>query len=338
MNMRDDWTVQETTDSDSFYTRDETVANVRENFDIHRFHSSEGYDLVINGISERCLVQASANPLRELNDCRTIHCPISADVKRGYYVEYENSVWIIDTNVVNVDGAYQSAGMSRCKCVLRWQNKNGIIIERWAYASDQSKLSSGEKGDSAITVGDNQYGLLIPVDAETKLLKRGMRFPFDFDDAEKPDVYKLTNRKSVLREGIMLLTFTLGAFDRTRDRHVTLADGAKAWICDYRSPAPPPVPDPSAGLSLEIIGGKALRCKRAKTWTAAVRDLTGNEVNDCHCEWKIESDFDVISRAVGNQIQLTVERDSLIGETFLLSARVNLSIAATIEITIAEGF
>lgn len=338
MNMRENWTVPEESVSDSFYTRDETVANVKENFDLHRFHSSEGYDIIINGITERCLVQTAANPLRESNDYRKIHCPITVDVKRGYYVEYENSVWIIDTNVVNVDGAYFTTRMSRCQALLRWQNENGNIIERRACVSDQSKDSGGEKGDTAITVGENQYGLLVPIDAETKLLKRGMRIPFDFDDAKKPDVYKLTNRKAVLSEGTMQLSFSLAAFDSTRDRRITLADGSDAWICDYRAPAPMPVFDESAGLSLELLGGNTLRCGKSQSWTASVKDRAGNEITDFDCEWIIESGFEIPHTAKGRKIQLKSESDALIGRSFLLSTRVNHTVTAAIEITITEGF
>ena len=175
MNMRNEWTIGDNiVISDMFYNREETIENAKENFDIRRFYTPEGYDIVINGITERCLVQMPSNPLRELNDYRKIHCPINADVKRGYYVEYEDNIWLIDTNVANVDGAYLSTRMSRCQYLLRWQNKNGDIIERWSYSSDQTKYSNGETGSSAVTVGDNQYALLLPIDEETKTLKRGI--------------------------------------------------------------------------------------------------------------------------------------------------------------------
>lgn len=337
MNMRNDWTIKEETLDDLFYSKEETIANVKENFDIRRFRSSEGYDIRINGVIERCIVQTSSNPLRELNDFRKIHCPITADVKRGYYVEYENSIWIIDTNVVNVDGAYLSTRMSRCQYILRWQNKNGQIIERWAYASDQTKYSSGEKGDSTITIGDNQYGLLIPIDPETKQLKRDMRFSFDFDDAEEPDIYKLTNRKIILSEGTILLSFAFASFDKGKDCQVTLEDGSKVWICDYHSPTPSQIPDETTDLSVLINGGKALRCGRAKTWTAIVKDKSGNEIDNCSLDWSITSNFNITRTDHDNKIQLRIDDDSLIGESFLLSVTANNIATANIKVTVAEG-
>ena len=120
MNMRNDLSIGENDSfSDVYYSTVETVQNVKENFDLRRYHSAEGKSIDINGVTERCLVQLPSNPLRELNDYRKIQCPVTADVKRGYYVNYENTIWIIDTNVANVDDAYLSARMSRCQYLLR---------------------------------------------------------------------------------------------------------------------------------------------------------------------------------------------------------------------------
>ena len=227
-----------------YFNRDEHIESVKQNFDFRRYHSAEGYNIEINGIHEQCIVQMPSNPLRELNDYRKIHCPMTADVRRGYYVNYEGSVWIIDTNVANVDGAYLSTRMSRCQYLLRWQDKDGSIIERWAYSTDQTKYSNGEYGNDVITVADNQYGLLLPIDEKTKLLKRGMRFAMDFDDAEIPDVYELSNRKIKLndetyfgRGGTIQIALSIAAFNSDTDKYITLDNGKKAWICGYVDPA-----------------------------------------------------------------------------------------------------
>ena len=54
---------------------------------------------------------------------------------------------------------------------------------------------------------------------------RIMRFPIDFEDAEKPDIYKLTNRKVNLnnneyfgRGGTMVLTMSYDAFNADEDK------------------------------------------------------------------------------------------------------------------------
>jgi|GEM_PF-1558131 len=340
MDMHNDWIMEEfDIPSNEFFTKEESIQSVKDNFNFRRYYTAEGKDIVINGVVEKCLVQTSSNPLRELNDYRKIHCPIDADVKRGYYVEYEDSVWIIDTNVVNVDGAYLSTRMSRCQYLLRWQDDNFNIIERWTYATDQTKYSNGETGNNNISVGDNQYALLIAIDEETKCLKREMRFPIDFDDANEPDVYKLTNRKVKLAEGTMLITLSFDALDKSKDKHITLEDGTQVWICDYHSPITPPSPPvESTDLSANVSGGTTIRCGRAKTWTAAFKDKYGNEVIDCDFHWNIVSDFTIHQVDDGNKIQLKVIDENSIGCSFLLQLIHDDNILSECEITVIEGF
>lgn len=343
MNLRKEWRETENQISDRFYTKEETVSNVTENFDLRRYYSSEGKDIEINGVTERCLVQTSSNPLRELNDFRKIHCPMSADVKRGYYVKYENEVWIIDTNVVNVDGAYWSTRMTRCQYVLRWQNTKGEIVERWAYASDQTKYSNGETGNNNLTIGDNQYGLLVPIDSETKLLKRNMRFPFDFDDAEEPDIYELTNRKIKLAEGTIQLSFSFDSFNKDVDSRVVMPNGLEVWICNYHSPTTPPNPitpptDETAVLSASITGNTELKLGISRTYTVTFTDENDVEVTDVEFVWNVVSDFDVEQVVEGNTVELYVEDDSLIGESFLLQVTVSDKVIAEIEITVVDTF
>lgn len=297
INMRNDWTISENGSlSDVFYNKEESIQSVKDNFDFRRFYTAEGYDIEINGVMERCLVQTSSNPLRELNDYRKIHCPVTSNVRRGYYVKYENSVWIIDTNVVNVDGAYLSTRMSRCQYLLIWQNQNGDIIEKWGYSSDQTKYSGGESGNNTITIGDNQYGLLLPIDNDTKLLKRGMRFAVDFDDAEEPDIYRLTNRKVKLndethnnRGGTMTIALTFDFLNKDIDKRVLLKDGREVWICGYvntDTPTPPstqPNPDETTILKPTITfkGTQELKIGGStKTLTGNFVDSDGNTTTD----------------------------------------------------------
>lgn len=360
MNMRNDWTISENNYfSDTFYNKEESIQSVKDNFDLRRYNTAEGYDIEINGVMERCLVQTSSNPLRELNDYRKIHCPITSDVRRGYYVKYEGSIWLIDTNVVNVDNAYLSTRMSRCQYALRWQNFNGDIITRWGYASDQTKYSSGETGNNTITIGDNQYGLLLPIDSETKRLKRDMRFAIDFDDSDKPDIYKLTNRKVKLndethenRGGTMTIALSFDAFNPSNDKRITLEDGRQVWICDYTDtntpiqpteptnptdPSNPSSPNETTDLRVNIKGSTNLKIGFSRTYTATVIDEDGNDVvwNDTF-SWNVISNFDVTQELCENKIKLTVEDDSLIGESFLLQVIHNSKVLKEIEITVAD--
>ena len=350
INLRKEWSKStfESAD-DKFYNREETINEVKKNFDIRRKLSAESYDIVINGITETCLVQMPNNPLRELNDYRKIHCPITADVKRGYYVIYEDNVWIIDTNVANIDGAYLSTRMSRCQYILRWQNNKGKIVERWSYSSDQTKYSNGETWNNIITLGDNQYALLLPIDEETKLLKRNMRFAMDFEDSSKPDIYRLTNRKVNLnnelyfdRGGTMLITLTFSEFNGDKDKQVLLNDGRKVWICDYKEPSitlpQSNTPNKMTVLRAVISGNKNLKIGYSRTYTAIISDIDNNTLewdNTLH-SWNVVSDFEVEQTIIDNKIKLKVNDDSLIGSSFLLQCVSNETVIEEIKITVCD--
>lgn len=179
----------------------------------------------------------------------------------GDYIEWEGQIWLI-TLIDPNEKTYHSGYMYLCTVPLRWQNSEGKIIERFAYSEDFTKYSSGTTGNNTITIGDNQYGLTLPIDEETRKLHRDMRFPIDFEDAEQPDIYELTNRKVNLnnneyfgRGGTMIVTMSFDSFNANKDKRVTMDDGKEVWICDYidtTTRTPPSTPNETGVLRAEI--------------------------------------------------------------------------------------
>lgn len=249
----------------------------------------------------------------------------------GDYIEWNNQIWLV-TLLDTDDKTYHSGYMYLCTVPLRWQNSDGKIVERFGYSEDFTKYSKGSIGNSTITIGDNQYGLTLPIDSETKKLKRDMRFPIDFEDSEVPDVYDLTNRKVSLnnngyfgRGGTMILTMSLGAFNPDTDKYITLPSGTQAWICDYipvsTSPSTPlPPSNETTILSGIISGNKNLKIGFSRTYTATISDANGNAIDwdGSLYGWNVVSDFAVEQNIDENKIKLFVDDDSLIGESFLL--------------------
>lgn len=264
----------------------------------------------------------------------------------GDYVIWNNQFWLI--TLLDPDEKTWNRGyMYLCTVPLRWQNTDGQIIERWGYSEDFTKYSSGVIGNSTLQIGDNQYGLTLPIDSETKKLKRDLRFAIDLDDAEEPDIYKLTNRKANLnnnmyfnRGSTMVLTLSYDAFNKTKDKHVLREDGSQVWICDYHSPTQSPepsVPDETTDLSAVITGGNTLRCGRAKTWIVAFLDQNGNEIMDQNFQWKVDSEYAIKQVIDGQKIQLKVDDEQLIDCSFLLSVITDKNVVAKVEITIIDG-
>lgn len=235
-------------------------------------------------------------------------------VKDGMYIFFENGYWLID-GYPGTNGIYEKATMTLCQFKLRWQNTDRKIVQRWVCTSDFTKYSNGITGNYTITIGDNQYGLTVPIDDETKKLKRDMRFVIDLDDMDEPDVYKLTNRKTKLndnqymgRGGTMILTMSLNAFDNNVDKQVELNTGEKVWICNYRdcsTSLPSPPADETTILFKMKIKCPNLEIKPTgypKKITATLYDVnTGTEVENTDYEWDIDTKImDYLSYAIEN--------------------------------------
>ena len=267
----------------------------------------------------------------------------------GDYIEWNNQIWIV-TLVDTDDKTYHSGYMYLCTVPLRWQNSEGKIIERYVYAEDFTKYSNGVTGNNAITIGDNQYGLTLPVDEETKKLKHDMRFPMDFDDSEQPDIYKLTNRKVKLsdnqyfgRGGTMIVTMSYDAFNPNDDKKVIMEDGQEVWICNYNNshtplPPTPSEPDETADLTAVISGNTNLKNGYKRSYIVKFTDKNRNDINwrDIDFKWNIVDDLGLVVNSYEDKIDLLVDDEDLIGSSFLLQIIIVDKVLTEFEITIIE--
>lgn len=258
---------------------------------------------------------------------KKIKSPHDKKFNLGDYVEWNGQVWLI-TLLDSDEKTWNRGYMYQCTILLRWQNKNGKIVERYGYSEDFTKYSKGVTGNETITLGDYQYGITLPVDNETKIMKRNNRFPIDIDGVEPPDVYELTNRKILLadnrsfgRGGILTWTLSFSEFNHETDKKITLENGTQVWICNYIPPSTTlPPSDETTILSSIISGNTSLKIGFSRIYTATLSDVDGNEVDwDVSLYgWNVVSDFDVEQNIDENKIKLFVDDDSLIGESFLL--------------------
>lgn len=316
MNLRNEWKPNLNT-NDYFYTSQESINNVKENFDLRRRYSSEGKQLTINNVTEWCIVQTSSNPLNELDDLRKIYCPISMVINSGDYVMYENDTWLIDTNVVNVDGAYLYTRMHRCNYLLKFQDENAKIIETWIVSQNAAQYNNGESGNKTIVLGSDQLMLFIPYNADTIKLRRGKRFFID-NNKSNPMAYKLTrpDTTSFVKNGQGYISLIV-----TEDVIVGANDRPDLMLCDYIEPTTPPTP---SGWVMEIncksnylyVGGSY------KVITAILKDAMGIEVPNTEYVWTVTSNIPTLLNTVtnGKEFQIKVINDvNAIGESIKVS-------------------
>ena len=256
----------------------------------------------------------------------------------GDYIEWEGQIWLV-TLIDPNEKTYHSGYMYLCTVPLRWQNSEGEIIERFAYSEDFTKYSSGTTGNNTITIGDNQYGLTLPIDEETRKLKRDMRFPIDFEDAEQPDIYELTNRKVNLnnneyfgRGGTMIVTMSFGSFNEEKDKRVTM-NGKEVWICDYNDTTtpstPPQKPDETTDLRavIDFNGDQELKIGGStKTLTGYFTDINDNKTTDIGA-WEVITIDELLP-----YLKYTIDGNTLkinVLETDLYDSKVRIKFSST---------
>lgn len=302
-------------------------------------------DVLLNDIPAQIMIIKDTDNNTFKKKIKSVH---GEQLNLGDYIEWNNQKWLI--TLLDVDDRTWDRGyMYLCTVPLRWQNSEGKIIERYVYSEDFTKYSNGITGGSTISVGDNQYGLTLPVDSETKKLKRDMRFPIDLDDSEQPDIYKLTNRKTKLndnqyfgRGGTMVVTMSFDAFDANTDKKITMENGQEVWVCNYNnSPLPPTPPEPNETTDLRCVisGDSVLQIGYSNTYTVTFIDKKTGSVVDCDkvdFTWDIVSDFEIEKTENNNEIDLYVEDEDLADEKFKLQIIVNDTILDEIIITISS--
>lgn len=306
--------------------REKDLVKVNRNMKQHFNDTFDTEEVVINGQPKELMIIKDTDNNTFKKKIKSVH---DEPFNLGDYVEWNGQIWLI--TLVDVDDKTWNRGyMYLCTVPLRWQNAKGEIVERWAHSEDFTKYSSGISSNNTTTVGDNQYGLTLPIDEETKTLKRDMRFPIDFDDAEEPEIYKLTNRKVMLnnnsyfdRGGIMIATVSFNELNKSTDKRVALPDGKEVWICNYTEPTPLEEDDKTTILSGSITGtisgNKTLKVGFNRTYTANLVDEDCNAVEwSDEFKWNIVGDIEVSLTENGNQIELLVEDEDLIDETCVL--------------------
>lgn len=322
--------------------REKELAKVNQSMSKHFTDTFDTEEVLINDVPRELMIIKDTDGNTYKKKIKSKH---NEKFNLGDYVKWNDQVWLI--TLVDVDEKTWNRGyMYLCTIPLRWQNSDGKIIERYAYSEDYTKYSGGTTGNNVITIGDNQYGLTLPVDSETKNLKRDMRFPIDFEDAEQPDIYELGNRKVNLsnydyfgRGGIMTITLSYDAFNKDTDKRVVMDDGKEVWICDYNevdtdTTTPLQNPNETTDLRAVINGKETIRCGYERTYTALFTDADGNAVENVDFSWNVVGDFTVEKNVDDNKIKLFVEDEDCVSGSFILQILVDGIIKTELEITV----
>ena len=122
--------------------------------------------------------------------------------------------------------------MVLCQYLLRWQNSEGKIIERWCNAVSASKYDVGENGNYTITLSSNTYTIFIPGDSECLNLDRKRVF-IDKRKINPEKVFKMTRTDDILYDYGDEYHGSVLSFIADKTELNLKTDSQELGICDY---------------------------------------------------------------------------------------------------------
>ena len=161
-------------DSSNYYSKEDTISDVKENFDIRRYYSAEGKSVIIDNITTQVIIQSHSNPLNEGKYDKKIHMPIETVVNTGSIVEWENNKWIIVSNIDNIQ-AYKTASMIKCNNTFTFYDSTSTlhtipcIISKGLISLDEQKIISTLDSEIAVQISNTSITRQIPMNNTFKI-------------------------------------------------------------------------------------------------------------------------------------------------------------------------
>lgn len=291
--------------------------------DVLEIAFSDAVTLYSSDLSEqtsiKCVVQGGSPDSTLKSTEATVLCKIGT-LKAGMYIYYDDAYWLVTSNPRN-NKSYEKCVMNKCNWLLKWQDKNGNIIERWSVITSAAKYNNGEKVTNAIVVGSDQFLIQLPIDDASIYVNRGVKFFIDYN-TENPTTYELTNPLNVINyygenNGT---TYWIAKETQYSPTETELELG----VCNYVEPTTTtPTTVTLEGLDTIRVGIKGVY--KVDGVTSFTITITGS----------VAFSKNVVDE---NTITLCVSDDDYIDEVFTINVIVDGNIVASKEVTVVDTF
>lgn len=228
--------------------------------------------------------------------------------------------YLICTESHNINGIHWQGKLTLCNWILKWQNKNGDILEYPCFDINSTQYNSGEKFSQQITVGTSQHNITLPCDENTIALSSPQRFFLD-KNLINPTSFIVTQNDSTSynygKKGLVKVTLVECATNNKTDR-------IDLGICDYFDKDEIKTDNASnTFISKSVISYDAAMIKSggdSRIFTGKFFDDNGNEVIDIVPKWTIVCDFidSIETEEFDNQIKIGIDNDDYVDEEFKL--------------------
>lgn len=228
--------------------------------------------------------------------------------------------YLICTESFNIDNIHWQGKFTLCNWILKWQSKNGDILEYPCHDINSTQYNSGEQSNKQFTIGSSQHMITLPCDENTVILSSPQRFFLD-KNMENPTSFIVTQNDTTSynygKKGLVKVTLYECAVNNDTDRF-------DLGICDYIDKDM--IKTDNANdifISKSVISYDTSVIKSGgdlQVFTGKFFDNDGKEVADIVPKWEIICDFKNILdiKESENQISIGIDNDAYIDEEFKL--------------------
>lgn len=231
--------------------------------------------------------------------------------------------YLICTESFNIDDIHFKGKFTLCNWMLKWQNKEGKILEYPCYDMNTTQYNSGEQSNRNFTIESSQHMLTLPCDENTVELCTPQRFYLD-KAINSPNTYIVTQNDTTSynygKKGLVKVTVYSHPINPETDR-------PDLGICDYID-----FNKTNDGccckVSRVVIDHDTTVIKSGgdlQKFIGKFYDNKENEITNVSPHWNIICDFSdkLILEETDNCLSIGIDDDSYIDEEFKITCSIN---------------
>lgn len=186
---------------------------------IYRFEqqkqSLEGKDALVDGISERIVVQNHTNPLNASKYDKKCSFDIASKVHAGSLIEFDEKKWIIISKIFN-KMAYKVGSVLECNNTITL-NKNHISYNIPCIIESSVRLYQlGDKDNKYLSEPSTNIVIRVPNNDTTRLIKRADIYKIGMQN------YKVVDVNDVIESGLLILKMEFALDEQPKENVTTV--------------------------------------------------------------------------------------------------------------------
>lgn len=237
--------------------------------------------------------------------------------------DMNEDAYLICTEAFNIGDVNYKGKFTLCNWMLKWQNKEGKILEYPCYDMNGTQYNSGEQSNRNFTVGSSQHIITLPSDENTVALNSPQRFYLD-KNTINPTSYIVTQNDTTShnygKKGLVKLTVYESQNNPETDR-------VDLGICDYID-VDVNIENTNEDICCNKVSKAVIEYNTAviksggysQVFTGKFYDDKGNEITNIVPNWTTICDFEnkLLIKEFDNCISIGIDDDLYIDEDFKL--------------------